>query len=322
MQVSFVIPLFNCLAYTQACIASLRASLPADLSHEFILVDDGSTDGTREWLRTLETPFRVVLNECNLGYAGANNRGAALARGEYLSLLNNDLILRPGWLEPILALHRRFGPRAGVIGNVQRDARTGAVDHAGMFVDHKGKPAHDPDRHALETCFVGYRIVPAVTGACALIERSLWQTLGGFDEQFQNGGEDVDLCFRAAAAGRLNLVALRSVVRHYVSSSPGRKRRDEQNSYRLACKWSDQLARHGVRAWSRHYLEKEWCRTTSNPAYLEALACLLFATGIRRKAPTAAIAGMRAAIEHEMTRWRSMLGTCSTANPILFTQPR
>lgn len=308
MQVSFVIPLYNCLAYTQACVASLCASLPPDLRYEIILVDDGSTDGTRDWLHTLEGPFRVVLNERNLGYAGANNRGAALARGEYLALLNNDLVLTAGWLEPMLALHRRFGPRAGVVGNVQVNARTGAVDHSGMLVDHKGKPGHDSERHALRSFFSGFRIVPAVTGACALIDRELWSSLGGFDEQFQNGGEDVDLCFRAAAAGRLNAVALRSVVRHFVSSSPGRKRRDEQNSYRLTLTWRDQLARHGVRAWCRHYLEREWCRTTSSPAYLEAFGFLLFTAGLRRSAPAGAMTGMHAAIDHEIARWRTMFG--------------
>ncbi|MES1194676.1 MAG: glycosyltransferase [Opitutus sp.] len=95
-RVSFVVPLYNCLGLTQAMLASLQASLPADLALEIIFVDDGSTDGTREWLATLPPDIRVVLNEKNLGYAAANNRGAALARGEFLALLNNDLILAPG----------------------------------------------------------------------------------------------------------------------------------------------------------------------------------------------------------------------------------
>ena len=140
MQVSFIVPLYNCVAYTQAMLASLAASLPAGLQYEVILVDDGSTDGTRAWLATLGAPFRVVFNPENLGYAAANNRGAELARGESLALLNNDLILSPGWWEPLAALQRRLGDRAGVLGNVQRDARTGAVDHAGLFINAKGKP--------------------------------------------------------------------------------------------------------------------------------------------------------------------------------------
>ena len=143
MRVSFIIPLYNCLPLTQAMLASLQATLPAGLTHEIILVDDGSTDGTREWLKTLTgDPFRVVFNARNLGYAGANNRAAALARGEFLALLNNDLVLQPRWLEPMLRAHRRLGARAGLVGNVQLETKSGAVDHAGIVLNANGKPEH------------------------------------------------------------------------------------------------------------------------------------------------------------------------------------
>jgi O-antigen biosynthesis protein len=201
MQVSFIIPLFNCLALTRACVETLQATLPAGLSHEIILVDDGSTDGTREWLATLTSPFRVVLNERNLGYAIANNRGAGVAQGEFLALLNNDLILLPQWLQPMIQAHRRLGHQAGVIGNVQLDAVSDVVDHAGIVINRQGKPVHDrrpPSR--LSRAFCGMRRVPAVTGACLLITRALWQQLGGFDEAYINGGEDIELCFQARAA--------------------------------------------------------------------------------------------------------------------------
>src|SRR5471032_1740040 len=83
-SLSVIIPLHNCLALTQAMLASLRATLPAGLAHEIIFVDDASTDGTRAWLATLAPPCRVLLNEKNLGYAASNNRAAALAIGEIL----------------------------------------------------------------------------------------------------------------------------------------------------------------------------------------------------------------------------------------------
>ena len=308
MEVSFVIPLFNCLPLTRAMVASLQASLPSGLAHEIILVDDGSTDGTREWLATLAVPFRVVLNERNLGYAATNNRGAALARGRLLALLNNDLVLSPGWLEPMLAAHRSLGDRAGLIGNVQLDARTGQVDHTCIFINLKGKPEHQRTFPAEFSHFFTtvYR-VDALTGACALIERALWQQLGGFDEGYFNGCEDVDLCFRARAAGLINAVALRSRVRHYISSSLNRKRSDEENTYRLTLRWRDELARSASRRWSRHYYESSPLEPSEH-GYGFELQIWLYAIGLRRAPPTKALAAMYAAIDLELARWKEMFG--------------
>ena len=186
MTVSFLIPLYNCLAFTQAMLASLRATLPAGLAHEIIFIDDGSTDGTRPWLASLATDpaIRVVLQRENLGYAAANNAGAAVARGEFLALLNNDLVLTPRWLEPMLAAHRAYGDRAGLVGNLQLDAATGALDHAGIAINLQGKPEHLrrlPLASRLAPCAFPYRRSVAVTGACVLVRRALWEKLGGFD---------------------------------------------------------------------------------------------------------------------------------------------
>ncbi len=318
MQVSFVIPLYNCLPLTQAMVASLQAAMPPDLTHEIILVDDGSTDGTRDWLAGLTSPpgpFRVILNEHNLGYAGANNRGAAAARGDLLGLLNNDLVLSPGWLEPILAVHQQLGPRAGLVGNVQRNARTGAIDHSGIFINHRGKPEHDTSLP------LGLRFRPrdtwrpadAVTGACTFVRRELFIQLGGFDEGFANGGEDVDFCLRSRAAGHLSAVALRSVVRHHISASPGRKLRDEQNSRRLTLRWRDELARLAAHStWSRHYLESEWTGPHDATDYPLARQALFYLLRLRREPPAAAYAGMQAAIAVELARWDRILGPQST----------
>lgn len=312
MRLSVIVPLYNCLPLTQAMLASLQATLPADLPHEIIFVDDGSTDGTRAWLATLTAPpFRVLLNDRNLGYAAANNRAAALARGEFLALLNNDLILTPHWLEPLLAAHAHLGStRAGLIGNVQLDARSGAIDHAGIVINVQGKPVHLrtlPPRAARLTRTLW--TPPALTGACLLVSRALWTQLGGFDEAFLNGGEDIDLCFRARAAGRTNAVALDSMIRHHVSSSPGRKARDEQNSHRLALKWRHDFiaaAEHGTRTWCREYLAHAlaWPRSAEYRLALDALAYL---ARLRRHPPPAAIAGVEANLAREFTRWETLL---------------
>ena len=307
MKLSFVIPLYNCLPLTQAMLASLRATLPSGLAHEIIFVDDGSTDGTREWLATLANPpFRVVLNKKNLGYAGANNRGATLARGEFIALLNNDLILTPRWLKPMLDLHTRLGPRAGLVGNVQLNARTGALDHTGIFINHKGIPEHD--RTPVSDCRPrgrNWRDVDLVTGACMLVRRELWQQLGGFDQRYHNGCEDVDLCFRAKAAGHVNAVALNSVIFHHISASPGRKIRDEENCYRLTLRWRDELARLGLPAWCRQFLEGDLNAATKPSASASVLAYTL---RLRRRPPRIALAGMQAAIAFGLARWEKMFG--------------
>lgn len=307
-RVSVVVPLFNCLPLTQAMLASLRVTMPASLPHEVILVDDGSTDGTREWLRTLAAPVRVILNEHNLGYAAANNRGAALARGPDLLLLNNDLVLRPGWLPPMLSAQAALGARAGLVGNVQHTVATGAIDHTGILVTAKGKPTHDRHRplRAWLPGRLAIRRVPAVTGACVLVRRDLFLSVGGFAEQFVNGCEDVDLAFRLEALGRINVVALRSVVAHHVSASPGRKRRDELNTYRLVQAWRDRLVHHGARAWAWDHLLHLWSAPRDPAGWHRAARLLAFACRLRRTPPPEAVDGLNRAIDRENERWRAM----------------
>jgi len=308
VSVSFIIPLFNCLALTRACLDSLRATLPSDLSFEIILVDDGSSDGTREWLAGLTAPVRVMLNERNLGYAISNNRGVALAQGEQLVLLNNDLEFVPGWFEALSAAHRSLGTRVGLVGNVQLDIKTGVVDHTGIILDCKAKPEHDrrsPSRWA--RWFAPVRPVPAVTGACLMISRGLWTQLGGFDEGFINGGEDVDLAFRARAIGRVNAVALRSVIRHHISASLGRKLRDEQNSRRLALRWRKEFAVCAARQWCRDYFEQILREPRDYDPSL-ARRVWFHALGLTATPPPETFVFLEEAQAHEAARWQKMFG--------------
>lgn len=283
-------------------VASLQASLPDKLEHEIILVDDGSTDGTREWIATLGESFRVFLNEKNIGYGATNNRGAEIAVGDLLALLNNDLILSPGWLEPLLSAHRSLGEEAGVVGNVQVDAATGETDHAGISFNLKGKPEH------IRVAPKGERMrrVDAVTGACMLIDAELWRLLGGFDPAFMNGCEDVDLCLRARSAGRVNAVALGSVVRHYISQSPGRKLRDEENTYRLVQRWRNDIVTLATRNWCRHCVDTWFHDRGRCPAPEAALQAGLYLLGLRTTAPAIATREMQAAVDVELQRWAEM----------------
>ena len=142
-DISFVVPLFNHLDSTQAMLASLQATLPAGLLHEIILVDDASTDGTRQWLASLTVPnLRMLLNAGNQGFARTANAGVAQASGQVLALLNNDLLLSPGWLEPMLAALNNPSLKAGVVGNVQTRVADGSLDHAGVQMAANGKLDH------------------------------------------------------------------------------------------------------------------------------------------------------------------------------------
>jgi GT2 family glycosyltransferase len=310
-RISVITPLFNCLERSQEMVESLRRTIPPWVSHEIILVDDGSTDGTRRWLAGLGEPFRVILNERNLGYAAATNRGAAAARGRILALLNNDLVLRRGWLRPMLNALRLLGWRAGLVGNVQVDAATHEVDHAGIMVNLKGKPEHD--RRAPSIASLLFRPAPgafAVTGACVLVRASTWRRLGGFDEGFVNGCEDVDLCLRAHQAGLVNVVALRSCVLHHVSSSPGRKLRDEENTRRLVQRWRRELAVAGCRPVAREQFIEVMRRVLPDPRDFpekaEALRAALYLAHLRSSPPAAALAVLEKAIDLELARWREM----------------
>jgi O-antigen biosynthesis protein len=288
-------------------LESLRLTLPRGLSHEIILVDDGSSDGTRDWLSGLGEPYRVLLNERNLGFGAATNRGAAVARGGILALLNNDLILRRGWLGPMLAALASLGSRAGLIGNIQLDASTLGVDHAGIHINLKGKPDHDRKAPGVASTMLNpVKRVVAVTGACVVVAAGVWRRFGGFDEGYVNGCEDVDLCLRAGDAGLVNAVALRSRVLHHVSASPGRKLRDEDNTRRLVLRWRDRLALLGSREWTWDHFGRVAQDPRDFPDALEAWRMAFYMTGVRRKPPATSLAGMNEAIDGELARWRKM----------------
>lgn len=304
MQVSFIIPLYNCLTLTQECLRTLQATLPAGLTHEIIFVDDGSTDGTREWLATLSAPCRAILNDRNLGFAATCNRGAAAAQGEYLYFLNNDLIFLPGWFRPMLALARM--PRAGLVGNVQLNAMTGAVDHTGLWFNRKGKPEHATKKSWL-AWLMGEQEVPALTGACFAIRKIVWQQLGGFDEGFINGSEDVDLCLKARAVALHNYVATRSVVRHHVSQSPGRKKRDEENSRRLLQRWRAAIAELSVRDFCPPCLEVAWEEPRNYPDQLLARDAFLYHCRLLPRPTARLTAAASTAFEIEFHRWKHLL---------------
>lgn len=256
IDISFVVPVHNRLDCTESFIPSLLKTVDSH-AFELILVDDKSQDGTGEFLDRLKDPrIRVIHNVDWSGYAVSVNRGATLAKGKFLGLLNNDLILTPDWLEPMLDCYDNC-LRVGAVGNIQRNVKSRRIDHAGIVFDLVGLPDHFGKNYPFIFPFE-YRDFPAVTAACMLIKRDLFEQMNGFDERYLNGCEDVDLCLRLRERGLRNIVAGKSQIYHHVSASPGRRDNDQSNNQKLLNAWGSTMQKHGQMDWPFQYLMRYW----------------------------------------------------------------
>jgi len=249
-SLSFVIPLYNRLDATRRCLESLAATVRGR-SGEIVLVDDGSDDGTPELVRGLQEPYRWLCNETNRGFAATVNRGVQASRGPILCLLNNDTVLFDGWLEPMLEL-LDSAPDVGVVGNVHVDPRRGRIDHAGVFFDLSGHPEHfhRGRKHAPPS---SHRERSAASAACWILRRETFLALGGFDECYRNGYEDIDFCLRCRAAGLRILVSHNSRIGHDRAPTPARLEHDEANRRLFLQRWAHVTAGLGRSEWPREY---------------------------------------------------------------------
>jgi GT2 family glycosyltransferase/2-polyprenyl-3-methyl-5-hydroxy-6-metoxy-1,4-benzoquinol methylase/tetratricopeptide (TPR) repeat protein len=233
---SIIIPVWNKVELTRQCLIALGPATE-DVSFELIIVDNHSTDGTPEFLASLGGDVRIITNDENLGFAKACNQGAAVATGEYLVFLNNDTIPLKGWLSALVE-EVRTQPDVTVVGS-KLLYEDGTVQHAGVAIDrHNLTPYHIYNGFAADHPAVNKRReLNAVTGACLLIRRSVFSELGGFDEGFVNGFEDVDLCFRVREKQGRIVYQPHSVLYHLESQTPGRKQHDQSNARRLNQRW-------------------------------------------------------------------------------------
>lgn len=217
--VSIIILVHNQLDYTRRCIDSILKWTPE--RYELIIVDNGSDEETRTYLCE-EVPdvvpegcLKIIRMEENLGFAKGNNQGLAVAVAPYLVLLNNDVVVTPGWLTGLIDCAERM-PQAGIIGPMTNRASGPQVLNAVDYdTDHlKGLNGFARQR-ALE--FKGqtkpfWRIV----GFCMLIKRAVVKRIGGFDERYGLGNfEDDDYCIRSAIAGFESWYALDVFVHHF-----------------------------------------------------------------------------------------------------------
>lgn len=208
--VSIIILTFNQLEYTRMCVDSVLRN--TTVPYELIFVDNASSDGTLDYLKTLPN-VRIVANEQNLGFAGGNNQGLALASGEYALLLNNDAIVTPGWLELMLAPMQR-DPKVGIVG-----PRSNYVAGHQLVTDIPYESLEDLDTYAAEraqTYGESGDYISCIVGFCMLVRRAVVERIGGLDPVFGSGNfEDTDYCLRALLAGWVSWVAHGAFVHHY-----------------------------------------------------------------------------------------------------------
>jgi hypothetical protein len=177
--------------------------------------------------RTYLVPFVLASSGTNLGFAGANNFGAEIARGQHLLFVNSDVLpKRPLWVSDLLRVYRSL-QSPGMLG-AKLLYEDGSVQHAGMaFRRYSAWSDMWINDHPLKgqspLGLSGVSEVDAVTAACAVMEAALYRKLGGFSEDYIVGDfEDSDLCLRASSAGRRNYVALDVEMYHLERQSQTR----------------------------------------------------------------------------------------------------
>lgn len=206
-RLSVVIVAYNSKADLEACLRSLARQ---DVSHEVIVVDNNSSDGTAEWVRRHHPRVRVLRLPGNIGFAAGTNAGLRAARGRYLLALNPDTRVHRGALRELLRVARQH-PRAFI--NPKLLLPQGTINTCGNQMHYTGITTCIGLGEASATYRGTFR-PPALSGAAVLAHRDAWQDVGGFDERFFLYMEDADLSLRARLRGYELLCACEAEVTH------------------------------------------------------------------------------------------------------------
>ncbi|MDA8226871.1 MAG: glycosyltransferase [Desulfitobacterium hafniense] len=241
-RVSLIIPAYNNLHLTIQCLEAVFQTLPASkIETEIIVVNNASTDGTKEYLEGLIPKINVVNIPSNSAFSGACNKGAEIAKGEYLVFLSNDTIVTGNWLAEILKPLLR-DKSIGMVG-CKLIYPNETIQHAGVgYTNVHGwlEPVHvyrGYPRYAPEV--MNSKEMQAVTGACFAIRRELYLEIGRLDQGYINGLEDIDLCLKVKAAGFKVYYEPKAEVFHLEAQTPGRFEHALENIARFREKWED-----------------------------------------------------------------------------------
>lgn len=230
INISAIIISFDGSKFLPDCLTTLREDL-AGLTHQIIVVDNGSQDDSTELLKKSFPDVQLIENGANLGFAQAVNIGLARARGDYVYILNQDLRFRPGGTRTLMSRIQAdpaiglIGPKfVGFDGRLQHSARMFPT-YRHIFYEALFLARLFPKHRELSSWRMGWfdhereRFVDQPMGSAMLIPRAVVDRIGLFDERFPIFFNDVDYCRRIHDAGYKLLYCPEAVVEHYQGAS-------------------------------------------------------------------------------------------------------
>ena len=248
-RLSVIIPTRDRVDLLRQCVNGIRfATDYPDI--EILIIDNGSAEPeTRAYYASLASDVRVriIPHEGPFNYSAINNAAARHASGGLLALLNNDIkVHEPGWLREMAAQAMR--PGIGAVGALLW-YEDGSVQHAGAVLGIGGVASHIFKRHPPGSA--GYRSrlhvaqdMSAVTAACLVVPRAVWDRVGGLDEVLSIAYNDIDLCLRIRQAGYRVVWTPHARLWHLESASRGREDSPEKlarfnrEKARMVSRWS------------------------------------------------------------------------------------
>ena len=239
----------------EKCVVSIEEKTDYP-NYEIIVVENNSelpeTFAFYEELQRRYSNVKVVTWDGPFNYSAINNYGAEYATGDYYLMLNNDIeVISPGWMSEMLGYCQRED--VGIVG-AKLYYSDDTVQHAGVVVGVGGFAGHVLTRFRKgETGYFGRLVTiqdtSAVTAACLMIKKSIYQLIGGFDEEFVVALNDIDLCLKVRALGQLVVFNPYAELYHYESKSrgfedtPEKKARFKKEIKRFREKWGEILSK-------------------------------------------------------------------------------
>ncbi|MBN1487905.1 MAG: glycosyltransferase family 2 protein, partial [Anaerolineae bacterium] len=216
MKASIIIVAWNGIDYLGPCLDSVLKQDTLDF--EVIVVDNGSTDGSADFVAEHYPQVQLIRNSQNLGFAGGNNIGLRAASGAALVLLNQDTVVHENWLAALLT--PLDDPTVGMVG-CKMLYPDGRIQHAGAYiVDARGTPEHIGRYEDDAGQYDEPRDLECVTAAGVALRRSTLARVGPLDEGFYPAYfEDTDWCYRVREAGLRVVYWPDAVLTHYESTS-------------------------------------------------------------------------------------------------------